>query len=169
MRVCVGQILGAHGVRGLVKLMSFTADPAAIADYGPLTDGDGARRFTVSLQAAQKGHFLARIAEIDSRETAQAMAGTRLYVEREKLPPTEEDEFYHADLIGLRAETPDGAVMGTVAALHNFGAGEMIEIAPPAARSVLLPFDRATVPVIDLAGGRVVVDPPPGLTGDGEP
>ncbi len=166
MRVCVGQILGAHGVRGLVKLASFTGDPEAIAGYGPLTDEGGSRRFTVTLHAAQKGHFLAEIGGIDSREAAQAASGTRLYVERERLPPPDEDEFYHADLIGLPAETPDGAAFGVVTALHNFGAGDMIEIAPAAGRSLMLPFDRETVPVIDLAGRRIVVDPPAGLVAE---
>jgi 16S rRNA processing protein RimM len=167
MLVCVGQILGAHGVRGLVKLASFTADPAAIAAYGALTDDGGARRFDVSLSGANKGHWIARIGGVDGREAAQALSGTRLFVDREQLPATDdEDEFYQADLIGLRAETPDGVTLGAVAALHNFGAGDIIEIALAGGGRPMLPFDRATVPVIDLAGGRIVIDPPAGLSGE---
>jgi 16S rRNA processing protein RimM len=163
MRVCVGQILGAHGVRGLVKLASFTSDPAAIAHYGELADDSGRRRFTVSLSGANKGHYLARLSGIDDRDAAQALAGTRLFVDRERLPPADDDEYYHADLIGLRVERSDGTPLGTVAALHNFGAGEIIEIALPSGARPMLPFDRHTVPVVDIAGGRLVVDPPEGL------
>ena len=166
MRICVGQILGAHGVRGLVKLLSFTSDPAAIADYGELTDESGQQRFAVSLSGANKGHFLARLSGIDDRDAAQVLAGVRLFVEREQLPAADEDEYYHADLIGLRAERPDGTVLGSVAALHNFGAGDLIELALPSGARPMLPFDRHTVPVVDIAGGRLVVDPPEGLLDD---
>ncbi len=167
MRVCVGQILGAHGVRGLVKLASFTEDPEAIAHYGPLTDEAGHCRFTVTLSSAQKAHFLARIEEVRDRESAQALTGMRLFVEREQLPLADEDEFYHADLIGLRAELPDGTSLGTVAALHNFGAGDIVELALESGRRPFLPFNRITVPTVDLAGKRIVVDPPVGLLDEG--
>jgi len=166
-RVCVGQLLGAHGVRGLVKLASFTEDPAAIAEYGALTDAEGKRTFTVTLHGANKGHFLAEIVEIGDREAAQALNGTRLYIERSQLPAAEEDEFYHADLIGLRAELPDGTPMGTVAAMLNFGAGDIVELSLPGGKRPMLPFDKETVPVIDIAGGRIVVDPPEGLLDSG--
>jgi 16S rRNA processing protein RimM len=163
MRICVGQILGAHGVRGLVKLASFTEDPNAIGDYGRLTDETGGRSFSVALTGAQKGHFLARIDEISDREEAQALGGTKLFVERSQLPPAAEDEFYHADLIGLRVERPDGSVLGNVAALHNFGAGDIIELALESGKRPLILFDRATVPVVDLARGLMVIDAAPGL------
>jgi len=163
MRICVGQILGAHGVRGLVKLASFTEDPEAITQYGELTDETGARVFSVALVGANKGHWIARVDDVDDRDVAQALSGTRLYVDRAKLPPPDEDEFYHADLIGLRAELPDGTALGTVAAIHNFGAGDIIEIALPSGKRPLLPFDRETVPEIDPASGRLVIDPPAGL------
>jgi len=163
VRICVGQIFGAHGVRGLVKLASFTEDPEAIAEYGPLTDESGERVFAVTLSGFQKTHWIAQIGGIEDRETAQALNGTRLYAEREHLPPPDdEDEFYNADLIGLRAEGPDGAVIGTVSALYNFGAGDIIEVTLESGARPLLPFDRATVPVVDVAGGRVVIDPPEG-------
>jgi 16S rRNA processing protein RimM len=163
MRICVGQILGAHGVRGLVKLASFTEDPDAIAQYGDLTDEAGARTFPVELVGSNKGHWIARIDKVNDRDAAQALAGTRLYVDRAALPPPDDDEFYHADLIGLRAELADGTVLGTVAAMHNFGAGDIVELALPSGKRPLLPFDRETVPEIDPAAGRIVVDPPPGL------
>jgi 16S rRNA processing protein RimM len=163
MRICVGQILGAHGVRGLVKLASFTEDPEAIADYGDLTDEAGTRTFSVTLVGVAKDHFLAKIAGVTDRDAAEDLKRTQLYVEREKLPPPDEDEFYHADLIGLRAELPDGTALGTVSAMLNFGAGDIIEIALPSGKKPLLPFDRETVPEIDTAAGRLVIDPPPGL------
>jgi 16S rRNA processing protein RimM len=164
MRICVGQILGAHGVRGLVKLASFTEDPGAIALYGDLTDEAGARTFAVTLIGAAKDHWLAKIEGVADRDAAEALKRTQLFVDRAKLPPPDDDEFYHADLIGLRAELPDGTAMGTVAALHNFGAGDVIEIALPSGKRPLLPFDRETVPEIDMTSGRLVIDPPPGLS-----
>jgi 16S rRNA processing protein RimM len=163
MRICVGQILGAHGVRGLVKLASFTEDPEAIARYGKLTDENGVRIFAVELVGANKGHWIARIDGISDRDTVQALAGTRLFVERGKLPEPDDDEFYHADLIGLRAELPDGTTVGTVSAMHNFGAGDIVELSLPSGKRPLLPFDRDSVPAIDIRGGRLVIDPAPGL------
>jgi len=163
MRICVGQILGAHGVKGLVKLASFTDDPEAIVDYGDLTDETGTRIFAVTLVGAAKDHFLAKIAGVEDRDAADALKRTQLFVDRGKLPPPDDDEFYHADLIGLRAELPDGTALGTVSAMLNFGAGDIVEIALPSGKKPLLPFDRETVPEIDMAGGRLVVVPPPGL------
>lgn len=163
MRVCVGQILGAHGVRGLVKLASFTAKPEGIIQYGKLTDADGARSFSVELLAAQKGHWLARIDGVTDRDSAQGLAGTRLFIERERLPQPDEDEYYHADLIGLRADRTDGALFGKVTALHDFGAGDMVEIEMQSGKRTFLPFSKAVVPIVDIEGGRIVVDPPAGL------
>jgi 16S rRNA processing protein RimM len=154
--------LGAHGVRGLVKLASFTEDPESIAHYGPLTDEHGKRHFAVTLSGWHKTYWIAQIEGIADRDAAQAHNGTRLYAERSQMPPPAEDEFYNADLVGLRAERLDGSVIGTVAALHNFGAGDLVEIALESGARPLLPFDRANVPVVDVAGGRVVVDPPEG-------
>ncbi|HEX4506622.1 MAG TPA: ribosome maturation factor RimM [Alphaproteobacteria bacterium] len=163
MRICVGQILGAHGVKGLVKLASFTDDPEAIAHYGDLTDEAGARTFAVTLLGFAKDHWLAKVDGVNDRDAADALKRTQLFVDREKLPPPDEDEFYHADLIGLRAELPDGTALGTVSAMLNFGAGDIVEIALPSGKKPLVPFDRETVPEIDMAAGRLVIDPPPGL------
>ncbi len=171
-RVCVGVITGAHGVRGLVRVKSFTAEPDDLVAYGPLTDADGHRRFELEITGRARGLLLARVAGVEDRDTAEALRGTELYVERAAFPPTEEDEFYHADLIGLRVELADGTVYGTVKALHNFGAGDMIEVAVNGGSDVILPFSRAVVPVVDLDAGRVVIAPPgvvearPGAAGD---
>jgi 16S rRNA processing protein RimM len=159
-RVCVGEITGAHGVRGLVRLRSFTADPAAVAAYGPLTAEPGGRRFRVALAGRSKDQFLARLDGVADRDAAEALSGTRLFVDRSRLPAPEEDEFYHADLLGLRAERPDGAPLGVVRALHDFGAGDLIEIGRDEGDSLILPFTRQVVPVVDLAAGRIVVEPP---------
>jgi 16S rRNA processing protein RimM len=118
----------------------------------------------VTLVGAAKDHWLAKIAGIEDRDAAEALKRTQLFVERDKLPPPDEDEFYHADLIGLRAELPDGTALGTVSAVLNFGAGDILEIALPSGKKPLLPFDRETVPEIDMAAGRLVIDPPPGLS-----
>ena len=174
-KVCIGQFAGSHGVRGLVKLKSFTEDPKAVAAYGPLTDESGTRSFRVTLNGAVKELWLARVEGITSREQAQELAGVRLYVDRAALPDTDdEDEFYHADLIGLRAETAAGEPFGTVLALYDFGGGEMLEIRTESGATELLPFTKACVPVVDVKGGRVVVDPPavveakPDGAGEGE-
>jgi 16S rRNA processing protein RimM len=164
MRFCVGAFAGAHGVRGLVKLKSFTAEPDAILRYRPLTDEEGGREFAVTLVSAGPGPkgdaFVAKVDGVNTREAAEALAGTRLYAPRASLPATDEDEFYHADLIGLAAETIDGKKLGKVAALHDFGAGDVLEIAIEGGKSMLVPFTRAAVPQVDPAAGRVVVDPP---------
>ncbi|MGQ9371939.1 ribosome maturation factor RimM [Azospirillum sp. ST 5-10] len=160
-KVCVGQLVGPHGVRGLVRLKSFTADPQAVAAYGPLSDEAGTRRFAVSLTGSNKGLWLARIDGVATREQAEALAGVRLFVDRAALPePEEEDEFYHADLIGLRAERADGTPFGTVKALYDFGGGDVLEVRTEAGTTELLPFTRACVPVVDVRGGRLVVEPP---------
>jgi 16S rRNA processing protein RimM len=169
MRVCVGQILGAHGVRGLVKLASFTAEPQSLTAYGALTDAEGARRFDVELLSAQKGHWLARLSGIGDRDAAQALSGLRLYVDRERLPEAGEDEFYHADLIGLSVEEPDGKVLGKVAAIHNFGAGDMLEVEAESGERPLFPFTKSVVPVVDLLGKRIIIEIPVGTIGDEQP
>ncbi|WP_207480122.1 ribosome maturation factor RimM [Arenibaculum pallidiluteum] len=162
-RVCVGQITGAHGVRGLVKLRSFTADPAAVAEYGPLTDQSGRRSFRVRLLSAAGDQWIAQVEGVSDRDQAAALRGVSLFVDRAVLPEPEEDEFYHADLIGLRAETVDGETFGTVLAVHDFGAGDLLEIRMATGRTVMLPFTRAAVPVVELKAGRVVIDPPAGF------
>lgn len=158
--VCVGAIAGAFGVRGEARLKTFTEDPEGVAAYGPLTTEDGAREFTVKLTRPVKGGWAARLSGVATREEAEALKGTRLYAPRAALPEPDEDEFYHADLIGLDAVGLDGTPLGRVRGVQNYGAGDILEIIRPKGPSLLVPFTRAAVPEIDLAAGRVLVDPP---------
>ncbi len=168
-KLCVAVVTGAHGVRGAVRLKSFTAEPEAVADYRPLTDRTGARTFELTLTGRAKDALVARIAGVDDRDAAQALRGTELYIERDLLgAPEDEDEFYQADLIGLTAETEDGAVYGTVRAVQNFGAGDLLEVDLQGGGSVLLPFNRTLVPLVDLEAGRIVVVPMAETVADGE-
>jgi 16S rRNA processing protein RimM len=164
--VCVARIGAPHGVRGAVKLWTFTEDPLAVKRYGPLASKDGARRFEVTHVREARGHLVATLKGIDSREDAERLNGIELYVAREKLPATEADEYYHADLIGLAAVNAANEPIGRVTAIHNFGAGDIIEIAPPSGPTMLLPFTNAVVPVVDIAGGQVVIELPAEVEGD---
>jgi 16S rRNA processing protein RimM len=161
-RIRVARIGAAHGVRGEVKLWPFTEDPQAVASYGPLETEDGARRFEILSVRPAKDHLVALIAGIADRDAAEKVRNTDLYVSRDRLPDIDEpDTFYHADLVGLDAVTADGARIGTVHALHNFGAGDIIEIMPlGGGEPMMLPFNEATVPKIDLAAKQVVIVPP---------
>jgi 16S rRNA processing protein RimM len=156
-RVCLGAIAGAQGVRGAVRIKPFTARPQDVAAYGPVEDESGTRRFRLRVLEVKGGMVIATAEGIADRDAAEALRGTQLWVGRDKLPPAEEDEFYHADLIGLAAVDEAGNPLGHVAALHDFGAGEVIEIAREGATSLVLPFTREVVPVVDIAAGRVVV------------
>ncbi len=164
-RICVCAVAGAFGVTGEARIKSFCAEPEAIAGYGPLTTEDRAREFTLSITRAVKGGFAARLSGVASREAAAALKGTRLYVPREKLPDLADDEFYHADLIGLTVFDTGGAEIGQVRAIHDHGAGDMLEVTGAGGGMVLIPFTRATVPTVDLAAGRIVADPPEGTLG----
>lgn len=165
-QICIARIGAAHGVRGAVKLWTFTEDPFAVQTYGPLTTRDGSRQFEVATAREANGHLVATLKGVATREDAERLNGIELYVARDKLPATEEDEYYHADLIGLAAVTSAGEPLGRVAAIHNFGAGDIIEIAPPHGATMLLPFTNAVVPKVDLAAGRVVIELPAEIEGD---
>ncbi len=166
-RVCLGAIAGAHGVEGLVRIKSFTEKPADIGAYGPLSDEAGERRFALSVTGRAKGVVLARIDGVTNRTQAEALKDTRLYLPRAALPAPAADEYYYADLVGLAVELPDGTAVGTVLGVDNFGAGDVLDVAtrrPGAGGAVVaVPFTRAAVPVVDLDGGRIVVNPLPGL------
>ena len=164
--ICVARIGAAHGVRGAVKLWTFTEDPLAVKRYGPLQTKDGARQFEVTHVRQAKDHLVATFKGVATRDDAEKLNGIELYVARDKLPATDEGEYYHADLIGLAAVTPTNEPLGRVIAIHNFGAGDIIEIAPPHGPTMLLPFTNAVVPTVDLAGGRVVIELPGEIVGD---
>jgi 16S rRNA processing protein RimM len=164
--ICVARIGAAHGVRGAVKLWTFTEDPLAVKRYGPLQTKDGARQFEVTHARQAKDHLVASFKGIATREDAEKLNGIELYVARDKLPATDEGEYYHADLIGLAAVTLANEPLGRVIAIHNFGAGDIIEIAPSHGATMLLPFTNAVVPTVDIAGGRVVIELPGEIVGD---
>jgi 16S rRNA processing protein RimM len=165
-QICVARIGAAHGVRGAVKLWTFTEDPLAVKRYGPLQTKDGTHQFELTEVREAKGHLVATLNGIATREEAERLNGVELYVARDKLPAAGEDEYYHADLIGLVAVNAANQPLGRVVAIHNFGAGDIIEIAPPSGATMLLPFTNAVVPSVDLAGGRVVIELPGEIVGN---
>jgi 16S rRNA processing protein RimM len=160
-RVCVARIGAAHGTRGEVRLWPFTAEPEAVAKYGPLETADGTACFEIESLRTAKDGFVARLKGVTDRSAAERLRNVELYVPRLRLPDPEPDEFYHADLIGLAAIEANGGALGTVIAVHNFGAGDILEIAPSGGDPFMVPFTVAAVPVVDLAAGRIVVEMPP--------
>jgi 16S rRNA processing protein RimM len=162
----VARIGAPHGLRGEVRLWTFTEDPFAVTRYGPLSTKDGARQLEVARARAAKDHLVATLTGVTTREEAERLNGIELYIARDTLPATDEGEFYHTDLIGLAAVDVAGKPLGTVAAIHNFGAGDIIEIAPAHGPTLMLPFTDAVVPTVDLAGGRVVIEMPGEIEGD---
>jgi 16S rRNA processing protein RimM len=163
----VARIGAPHGVRGEVRVKAFTDDPLAFRDYRDLSDGGG-RSFRIERLRPAKDIVIAKFAGIDDRNAAETLNGTDLFVARSSLPDVEEDEFYHADLIGLEAYTEAEEPIGAVVAVHDFGAGDILEIAPLRGPSLLLPFTKAVVPEIDLAAGRLTVIAPPETEGGPE-
>jgi 16S rRNA processing protein RimM len=165
--ICVARIGAAHGTTGEVRLWSFTADPKAIARYGALTTFDG-RTIEIAALRPGKEFLIARIVGVTDRNGAERLCNLDLFIPRDRLPPPEADEYYHADLIGLAAHDRDGNALGTVVAVHNFGAGDLLEIAPARGQTLLLPFTAEVAPEIDIAAGRMVIDLPAEIEGDGE-
>lgn len=159
--VCVAQVATAHGVRGAFKLRCYTENPDSVAGYGPLCDSQGRELFEVSILGRIKGGLIVRAEGIDSRDAAEALRGLDLYVPRERLPEPESDEFYHNDLVGLEVVDRSGAACGRIVAVHNYGAGDLIEVRTGESASILVPFTRDAVPEVDLEAGRVVIVPPP--------
>jgi 16S rRNA processing protein RimM len=158
--VCLGVVLGAHGVQGAVRIKSFTSQAEAVAGYGVLCDEQGRPRYHLSVKGSSRGAVLATIEGVEDRTGAEALKGAKLYLPREALPETEAEEYYHADLIGLRAERLDGSLLGTVCAVHDHGAGDVLEIECDDTASILVPFTKETVPEVDVSGGRLVVETP---------
>ena len=165
--VCVGAIAGAFGVQGEARLKSFCAEPAAIAGYAPLSSEDGRKVFELEITRAIPGGFAARLSGVSTREDAEGLKGLRLYAPRGRLPSLPDDEFYHSDLMGLEVVDTGGNVLGEVRAVHEFGAGDILEIVGPGIKApVMLPFTKDAVPTVDLASRRIVIDPPEGVWPD---
>jgi len=168
-RICIGVIGGAFGVTGEVRLKSFCAEPTSIAEYGPLFTKDGSRSFTVKLTRPVAGGLGARLSGVADKDQADALRGTELFVDRTRLPKLPDDEFYHSDLVGLEVLDTGGVALGRVIAVHNHGAGDIVEIGGPELMAVgrksslMLPFTLAAVPTVDLSAGRIIVDLPEGL------
>lgn len=160
--ICVGAVAGAHGVRGLVRIKSFTERPEAVAAYGPVADEHG-RAFTIAVKGPAKGGVLAALSGVEDRDAAEALRGRRLYVPRDAMPAAGEDEFYHADLIGLAAVADDGRPLGEVVAVHEHGSAPLLEVKPARGESRLIPFTREAVPEVDIAARRLTVAALPGL------
>ncbi len=159
-RVCLGAFAGAHGVKGETLVKTFTEAPQNIAAYGPVQSEDGARAFAIKfVRNAKPGFVIASAPEITSREDAASLKGVRFYVNRTALPEPEEDEFYLDDLVGLSAIDETGADAGRIAAVHNFGAGDLLELSdiPDLTGARVIPLTKEAVPTIDLTGGRVTV------------
>lgn len=168
-KIIVGSIAGAFGVHGDVRLKSFCAEPDAIADYTPITRSDGAVITTIVLKGMTKGALIARVDGITTKEQADALKGVDLLAERSQLPNLPDDEFYHADLMGLAAFDTGGAALGRVKAVQSNGADDLLEIVAPGLKdTVLVPFTRAIVPTVDLEAGRIILDPPGGLFDDAD-
>ena len=163
-RVRLGVIVGAHGLKGEVRILSHTARPEDVGGYGPLEDAAGRRKFTIEVRGRGKGTVIGRIAGVDDRAAAEALKGTKLFVARAALETPAAGEFYHADLIGLEARLGSGDRLGRVASVHNFGAGDLLEVEPEGAEAtIMVPFTKESVPVVDTDDGYVVLVPPPGL------
>ena len=158
--VLLAAIIGAQGLKGAVKAKIFTAAPDALTRYGALHDAKGRGFEITAVRPGKPGEAVLSFQGIETREAAEALKGTELFITRQALPTPAEEEFYHADLIGLEAQDEEGRVLGKVAAIHNFGAGDVIEITRPDGDAVLLAFTKDNVPVIDIAQGRVIVAVP---------
>jgi 16S rRNA processing protein RimM len=163
-RICVGVLAGSFGVQGEVRVKSFCVEPTDVASYGPLFTEDGSRTFTLKLTRPVAGGFGARLSGVATKEQADALKGVSLFVDRGVLPSLPDDEFYYADLIGLAVYDTGGVLIGQVQAVHNHGAGDLLEVKPTGPKdAILLPFTRAIVPTVDLTARRIVVDMPEGL------
>ncbi|CCB67825.1 ribosome maturation factor RimM [Hyphomicrobium sp. MC1] len=159
-RILVGEITGAHGIRGDVLVRSYTETPDAIAAYGPLTDASGKKSYSLRVVRVTSKGIVARVAGVEDRNGAEPLRGTKLYIERSKLPETGETEFYHADLIGLRAVAADGSALGKIVSVQNFGAGDLLELKPLEGETEFIPFEDRWVPSVDLNAGMLIINRP---------
>lgn len=167
-KVCLGAITGSYGVRGEARVKSFCADPSAIGDYGTLTDDEG-RTYTLTVTRPVKGGYAVRLSGVKSKETADGLRGQKLWAPRSALPELPDDEYYYSDLIGMTAVDTGGETLGRIHAVHDHGAGDILELRPiKGPGTILVPFTQAVVPTVDLAARRVVIDPPAGLFDDSD-
>ena len=162
-KVCIAQIGAVHGVRGDVRIKLFSDDPASLTQYGPLANADGSRHFEIESARLSKTVYVCRIKGLRDRNEAETLNGVRLYVDRDALPDLEDEEFYHSDLIGLEARLEDGQVIGTIVGIHDFGAGDLLDIMPKKGKGLYVPFTREAVPEVKVSQGYVLVVPPEGL------
>ena len=169
-RLCLGVISGVHGIKGEVKITSFTQAPGDIAIFGPLEDETGARTFEITSARTTKGNtVVASLKDMTQRNQAEAVKGVKLFVARDLLPAADEGEWYYIDLIGLEAIGTDDSVFGRIISVQNFGAGDLLEIErADSKKTILLPFTQEAVPEVDIPGGKVTVSPPEGLLDDDE-
>ncbi len=167
--VLVGVFGAPHGVRGEMRLKSYMQTPLSIAAYGALHDSAGREFLFAAARPLKDDLLIVRIKGVADRDAAQKLTNVQLYLSREKLPPPDEGEYYCRDLIGLRAETENGQFLGTIVDVLNYGAGDILEVAPPAGETLLFPFTLAVVPRVDLAAGKVIVEPPLVVEGEGPP
>jgi len=165
MRVCLGLIVGSKGLRGEVKIKSYTDDPQDVAAYGPVSTDDN-RTLSLAVTGASKGVVIAKMEGVEDRTQAEALKGLKLYVARSALPPPDAQSLYQVDLIGLRAVRTDGDILGTVTAFHNFGAGDLMEVQAEDGKSVLIPFTEAAISEVDIEGRQILITPLPGLFDD---
>lgn len=166
-RVCVAAFSSAHGVSGAMRLKSFTENPDDVAAFTILQSEDASKTYEINVVShTGKGELIVKVAGVETREAAEMLKGERLFVSRNELPEAGEEEFYHADLIGLTVKTVNGKTLGTVRAVFDFGAGDMLEILPKEGALIMVPFTKAIVPIVDIEKGRLVVDPPEGLLPD---
>jgi len=168
-KICVGMIMSAHGVRGLVRLRSFTEDPETLLEYKTLTDESGKKEYAFRIKTAAKDFFIAEIDGVKNKEEADALRSTKLYVPRAALPKTKKTEYYESDLLGLAAQDIVGKSFGTVRAVHNYGGGPFLEIGTNKTDSFMLPFTDACVPKVDIKAGMVTIAPPEGWLKDEKP
>lgn len=159
--ILLAEITGAHGTRGDVVLRTYTAEPGSLSSYGPLSDANRSRAFSLSVVRVTNKGTVVHIEGINDRTHAEALRGSKLYVARERLPATNENEFYHADLVGLRAVAPDGTELGEIVAAHNFGGGDLLELKPASGKATeYIPFRDEWVPMIDIASGTITINVP---------
>lgn len=166
-QICLGVIVGSKGLRGEIRIKSYTEDPQDVAAYGPVVTSDG-RTLTLAVTGSGAGVTIAKVDGVNDRTAADALKGLEFFVDRSALPPPGADTLYQADLIGLQAERTDGESLGAVTAFHNYGAGDVMEVKSADGEEVLIPFTEAAIAEVDMAGRRILVTPLPGLFDDGE-